>query len=134
MLTYLWEATFEDGNVIVQPQDDKYSKHDDNLSHNPSAFRDILDYAEKSPLAVFALKSDTSIYAVRLTTGEIFVNGTIFSLEQTGSGLKDRKVIYFRTMSSTIDGLNPQVVSYNLGYEGKNELGKVEKRIITIYE
>ena len=134
MLTYLWEATFEDGNVIVQPQDDKYSKYDDNLSHNPSAFRDILDYAEKSPLAVFALKSDTSIYAVRLTTGEIFVNGTIFAIEQAGSKLKDRKVIYFRTMSSTIDGPNPQVVSYNLGYEGKNELGKVEKRIITIYE
>lgn len=134
MLTYLWEATFEDGNVIVQPQDDKYSKHDDNLSHNPSAFRDILDYAEKSPLTVFALKSGTSIYAVRLSTGEIFVNGTIFSLEQTESGLKDRKVIYFRTMSSTIDELNQQVISYNLGYEGKNELGKVEKRIITIYE
>ena len=83
MLKYLWEATFKDGTMISQPPDERYSKHDDTAEHNPSAFRDILDHQEVSPLEFFALVGqDRQLYAVCLETGEFFVNGTTFMLDQ----------------------------------------------------
>ena len=43
-LDWKWEARFLDGKVITQPDDDKYSKHDDSKEWNPSSYRDFLDY------------------------------------------------------------------------------------------
>ena len=48
---WLWQAVFinknlQDDNfvIITQPEDDRYSKHDDNAKWNPSSYRDFLDY------------------------------------------------------------------------------------------
>ncbi len=134
MLKYLWEASYKDGTLIRQPIDDKYSKHDDSAEHNPSSFRDLQDYEAVSPLETFALGGhDRQTYAVSLKSGEFFVNGTIFMLDQPLEELLDRKVIYYRTQRMNLETGEQYTYAYNFGYEGKHpESGKIVKKVITI--
>lgn len=134
MLKYLWEASYKDGNYIRQPLDDKYSRHVEGAEHNPSSFRDLLDYEATSPLVMFALIGhDRQVYAVNIETGEFFVNGTTFMLDQPLEELLDRKVIYYRTQRMDLQTGQQYTYAYNFGYEGKHpESGKIVKRIITI--
>jgi len=133
MLKYLWQATFKDGTIIRQPLDDCYSKHDDNAEHNPSAFRDIIEYQEKSPLEYFALYGrDNQVFAVNIKTGKFYVNGTTFMLDQPMEELKDRKLIYFRTGRMDMHTGKGFVYAYNIGYEGKDNNGKIAKKVITV--
>ena len=133
-LTMLWSVVFQDGYIIDQPEDDRYSKHDDNAEWNPSAFRDIIDYEEKSPIGWFHLLADKHIYAVNLQTGVFSIDGQEFKLDDDDA---TRKLIYFRTMEkNNVDGQwqEPSVVSYNFGYEYKNKSGRTVKRIITLHD
>lgn len=134
MLKYLFEATFKDGHMIRQPIDDRYSKHDESAEHNKSAFTDVLDHMEKSPVDIFALVGhDRQIYAVSLETGEFFINGSVIMLDQPLEELQDRKLIYFRTRRANLQSGDVQTYAYNFGYEGKHpESGKILKRIVTI--
>lgn len=133
-LKYTWYASFEDGHLLTQPDDDKYSKHKDGADWNPSSFRDILDYEEKSRLQTFSIVSDGDyeIY-MNLVTGEFAIDGNSFRLDKKGDTVK-RKLIFFRDVEQNfVDGVaqEPEVVAYNIGYEYK-ENGKNVKRIITI--
>ena len=134
MLKYLWEATYKDEHIIRQPIDDRYSKHDDSAEHNPSSFRDLQDYESKSPLLFFALVGhDRQVYAVNIETGEFFVNGTTFYLDQPLEELEDRKLIYYRTNRMNLETGEQYVHAFNFGYEGKHsESGKIIKKVITI--
>lgn len=134
MLKYLFEATFADGHMIRQPLDDRYSKHQEGAEHNFSAFTDVQEYMEKSPVAIFALIGhDRQVYAVSLETGEFFVNGTTFMLDQPLEELLDKKLIYFRTRRASLESGAVETYAYNFGYEGKHpESGKIVKRIVTI--
>lgn len=146
-LRILWSAVFEDGHIIDQPQDDKYSKHDETAEWNPSSFRDLLEYEEISKLKWFHLletkkrsvtirnghdvTSHARIWALNAQTGDFYLDGVKFRLDDWQG---DRKLIYFRKMlRDNIDGewQEPRVASYNFGYE-YNENGKTVKRIITI--
>lgn len=123
----LWTAIFEDETVLKQPEDDRYSKHDDSKEHNPSAFRDIQEYPSK--VAVFKLGD----WMVDLTTGDFLVDGVVFKLED--EPLTDRKLIYYRIMESDWLGSKmsePRLLKYAIGYEGKNDKGKVEKKVVYI--
>ena len=132
MLKYLWTAIFEDGHRIDQPIDDHYSKHDPSQAHNPSSFRDILDYQEKSPVIEFSLNSDTAHYGVNIKTGEFNIQDTIIHLEQPLLNLADRKLIYYRTMRYDMITKERTIYAYNFGYEGKDCDGKIIKKVITI--
>lgn len=136
MFKYLWQARFANDGVISQPEDDRYSKHDDNAEHNPSAFRDIQEYEESTgvPLVQFSLHGrDGDIYAVNLLTGEFFLNGTVFMLDQPLEELKDRKLIYYRTQRMDLQTGERYTHAFSFGYEGKHpDSGKIVKRIITI--
>lgn len=135
-LKYIWTAIFEDGNVIEQPEDDRSIKHDESAEHNPSAFRDILDYPEE--VVIFSLRDrDNYIHEVSLTSGKFVVGEhgmsepRYFSLEETL--LTDRKLIYFREVRKEfIDGVEqPAYINrYCFGYEGKDAEGKVHKKVI----
>lgn len=138
-LVYLWSAVFKDGHCIIQPEDDRYSKYDPSKEYNPSAFRDVLDYSKKSPLESFGLfnkhiptKSvNLTLKDGRFTTG----NGDSFKLEAVGEELVDRQVIYYRTMQYGMKSGEQRVMSYNIGYKGKdNATGKVIEKVITIDE
>lgn len=138
---YLWTAYFSDGKVIEQPQDDRYSKHDDSAEHNPSAFRDILDHQELEDveLIYFDLNDGSFAYGIDLPSGRFGINGTWFSLEQHDAPLTDRKLIYYRGVKVDhrigSDGVSvdePEIEAYYFGYEGKDASGKVVKKVIRI--
>lgn len=135
MFYYEWSAMFDDGTVITQPQDDKYSKHDDSLEHNPSSFQDILDKLEESPLASFSLKSVDGAYShiLDMTTRVFTINGSDVHLERPGEDLQDIKLIYYRSMEQRPDEEKPRVVSYNFGYFGKDANGRNVEKVVTIY-
>lgn len=128
----LWTAHFDDGNFIEQPEDDRYSKHDDNADWNPTAFKDIQEY--DGNLAVFSLyDGENEFYSIDLRNGLFKTKNAKFSLE--GTLLTDRKLIYFREMEQNfVNGQSdgPRIVRYAMGYEGKNSTGKVEKKVIYI--
>mgnify|MGYP000844441920 FL=1 len=134
MFKFLWHVSFKDGHTIEQPADDRYSKHDDNSDYNPSAFRDVLDYSEISPIEIFSLHSENGdIFAISPSTGEFFMNGTVFRLEGNDNCIPDRKLIYYRTMCHNVGANKTGVLSYSFGYEGKNiNNGKIEKKVVTI--
>ena len=134
-LKYLWSAYFEDGTIINQPADDRYSKHVEGAEWNPSSFRDLIDYQEKSPLTSFSIEDNRFFYAVYLPTGEFTATSddgveAPFTLEH--EPVTDRKLIYYREMhKDNIDGewQEPRVNAYIIGYEGKDANGKVHKKI-----
>ena len=133
MFKYHFEATFEDSHVITQPADDRSVKHDESAEHNPSAFTDVMDYSEKSPLEIFALVGqDRQVFAVSLKTGEFFVNGTTFMLDQPLEELTDRKIIYYRTKRMNMQNGDQYIEAYNFGYEGLTPAGKRVKKVITV--
>jgi len=147
-LQYLWTAWFDDGTVIKQPADDRYSKHEDDADNNPSAFRDIIDHQKKANLIYFDINDDVFAYGIDLPSGRFGINGTWFSLEDISNPIKDRKLIYYRTVdkdivlntvvekdgktTTTIDEKEPRVIAYYFGYEGKNASGKIETKVIRI--
>lgn len=64
---YLWSAKFANGHVVRQHPNDLYSKHNPKASHNPSSFRDFLDYAESHPdvpVVEFKLSNKDKAYTV----------------------------------------------------------------------
>lgn len=132
-MRYLWTTYHEDGHIIDQPEDDRYSKHDDTAEWNPSSFRDIQEY--KSPVAVFHLLDNKTakFYGVDLRTGHFFINRSNFTIENTP--LSNRKLIYYREVERSYENGQlgePKIVRYVMGYEGKNAEGKVEKKVIYI--
>lgn len=138
-LVYLWYAIFEDGYRFVQPEDDRYSKYDPSKTHNPSSFRDVLDYSEKSPLKAFGLYNKyipTKSIKLTLDDGRFTTaNCDSFKLEAVGDELVDRQIIYYRTMQCDMKSGEQRVMSYNIGYKGKDRAtGKVIEKVITIDE
>lgn len=131
-MRYLWTAYFDNGDEIVQPIDDRYSKHDDSAEYNPSAFRDIQEH--EGEVTYFVLDDgDGNEYLVDLVTGTFTIESMDFSLEE--EPLRDRKLIYYREMEADyVDGEmgEPRIVRYAMGYEGKNSEGKVIKKVIHI--
>lgn len=127
-ITKLWTVYFEDGSTLRQPEDDKYSKHDDAKDHNPSSFQDILD--KDSRVVSFRLHDVT----VDLENG-IFYTQTTHPISLEAEPLTDRKLIYYRQMERQNVGgewQEPVIKRYAMGYEGKNSKGKVEKKVIFI--
>lgn len=138
-LKLLWRAYFSGAEVLKQPEDDRYSKHDDKAEHNPSAFRDVIEHPRE--LHHFALfEGDELRHGIDLRNG-IFYTGNghpkyNYMLEDNLAPLKDRKVIFYRDMLQQGDLENgvgePYVNAYVLGYEGKDADDKVVKHTIRI--
>lgn len=64
---YLWSAKFANGHIVRQHPNDLYSKHNPKASHNPSSFRDFLDYVESHPdvpVVEFKLSNKDKSYTV----------------------------------------------------------------------
>ena len=138
-LKYRWTAYFEDGKVMEQPEDDRYSKHDDTAEYNPSSFRDLLEYEEKSKLIYFDINDGTFAYGVDMPSGRFGINGTWFSLE-TDESLAKRKLIYWRGVQKD-DKLHangevaegePYVYAYFFGYTGINSKGERVQKVVRI--
>lgn len=151
-LKYTWTGYFDDGKILEQPEDDRYSKHDDNAEHNPSSFRDLLDHMDKAKLIYFDINDGTFAYGVDLPTGRFGINGTWFSLESLEEPLTDRKLVYWRGVQrdDVIESVDvqqedgtitkevvttqgePYVDGYFFGYEGKNRSGNNVQKVIRV--
>lgn len=122
-LKYIWQAGFDDGTKLTQPENDQYSKHIEGAEHNPSSFRDFLDKCETARPVWFGLISNEEEYLVDLITGEFVVNGSPFSVqEQNVEPPKMPKLIYFREVRKEfVDGQEQDayVNRYFLGWEDK---------------
>ena len=151
-LRYLWEAKFTDGHEIVQPADDRYSKHVEGAEHNGTAFTDVMDYLKDHELAWFYLVDQYDkerMFGVDFTKGEFWtaIAGleNVFSLEE--HQLTDRKLVFNRVMrwdrqlttKINNDGdaeivkeelSDPYVYRYMFGYEGKDSRGRVRQCIV----
>lgn len=138
MFKYRWTAEFEDASFITQPEDDRYSKHDDNAEWNPSSFRDIQEH--DGILRYFSLfNKSQDTYTIDLYTGIFTVvkNGDCstemeFSLERPLEELSDRELIYFRTMRMNMQTGEQYIHAYNFGYKGKDKDGNVVEKVITV--
>lgn len=133
-MKYLFAAYFEDGTIIEQTQEDK-SEH----KEGKSAFTDVWDKSQDVPLIQFSLRGRDSegnqyIAAIDFESGYFYVNGVEFKLED--APLSDRKVIYFREISQHQivgeEAQTPYFSCYILGYEGKDEDGKVHKKVLRL--
>lgn len=122
---YGWQAIFADGEWITQPDDDRYSKHDPTKEHNPSAFRDVEDKREKTPLVAFVLRDvtdDSQAVLLDLEDRIFYVNNMPLKLagdEQFiyDTNCKPAELIYYRTMEQKMsDGSKPIVKSHTIGY------------------
>lgn len=139
---WLWQAHFADGKVIKQPEDDRYSKHDDLADWNPSSFRDFLEYFNdgEHKLSSFGLVNEKTqqVVVVRLDMDKpkmfSYKNGDVgvTPIHKEMQLLKHVQPIYYRAMRNTvIDGKfgEPEVEAYCIGYQGKNKDGQNVKYI-----
>lgn len=133
-LDYLWTAYFDDETIIEQPEDDRYSKHDESAEWNPSAFRDVTEKIDNgASVDLFVLYGDGVVHTVDLVHGKFTIDGNEIELENDCT--TQRKLIYYRNVEKDwIDGVeqNPRIVGYSFGYEYKDEKGRVQKKVITL--
>ena len=128
-LSFKFFARFSDGTKIIQTDADESA-----IQAGKSAFFDVQEKHKESPLQSFRLIGDNKIYGVNLRSGRFTVNGVWFSPLEQDEVLTDLQLIYFRevlqhnTMSEGT--LPPFVARYFLGYKGKDENGKVVKKLI----
>lgn len=122
---YRWQAIFSDGTRIAQSGDDHYSKHDPAKEHNPSAFRDVEEKRQETPLVAFSLIDtidDLCGVFVDLETHTFYIDNMPFRLpgEEDFTYVIDSKpaeLIYYRTMEQKLDGHSkPIVKSHTIGY------------------
>lgn len=130
-LTFTFRAFFDDGTEIIQSDADKSSTHEDK-----SAFFDVQEKQKTNKLLLFALEGKPGIFIVDLNKGVFVVNDFEFSPLEQDEVLTDLQLVYFREtlQHMTIqDGSQPPYIArYFLGFKGKNENGKVVKKLISI--
>ena len=145
---YMWLAVFDDGRIIRQHPEDKYSKHDPEAETNPTSFRDYQDYCEEHNPKEFVLYNDSEkeygvlfserpvIYTRKIYAGD---NGIIIrppeAIYREPEALTNVRVIYYRNMETTIttDGRqNTKVLGYVIGYQGLDKNGNNRQKKITV--
>jgi len=95
-LRWLFVATFTDGHVIQQTQEDKCFSRDDGTG---SAFTDVIEYTQGHLIgfSLFHINGKESVQ-VDLKSGNFMVNGTPFSVHNQyfDPSKYDLKLVYFR--------------------------------------
>lgn len=135
-LNYLWTAYLDNEEVIEQPENDHYSKHNESSEWNPSAFRDVQDRLDGGiKVDLFVLHGDGVFHTVDLVHGKFTIDGTEIELGNESDRASERKLIYYRTVEKDwIDGVEqePRIVGYSFGYEYKDTKDRVQKKVITL--
>lgn len=108
-LKYIFEAEYADGTVITQPDDNASRIHQmDENDYQPSAFRDVLDHAEKADLQRFSLIGEGHRYSVDLIDGHFEIDGLPFiahpqNLRVWSTKENPLRPIYYREMKRNSD-------------------------------
>lgn len=148
---YMWLAVFEDGKIIRQHPEDLYSKHDPKAEHNPTSFKDYLDYCEGHTPSEFVIYNEgekeygvlfdikgghPAIYSRKIYAGDY---GIIIRppevIYREPEKLKNIRVIYYRSMEAPItDGVmgEPVCKGFVIGYQGIDADGNNRQKTITV--
>lgn len=130
-LSFKFHAYFQDGTEIIQTDADESS-----IKEGKSAFFDVQEKLKETGLNFFSLVGENGIYTIDFINQKFIVGVSAFSMLDQDETITDPKLIYFREVfqhNTSQDGtLPPYVARYFLGFEGKNENGKVVKKIINI--
>lgn len=143
---YLWSAKFANGHVVRQRPDDRYSKHNPKAEHNPSSFRDFLDYAESHPdvpLVEFTLANKEKTYTVSFKTPE---RPVIYYDENNKYGIPTKhyewfkckrdltniRPIYYRRMELDIMTGEKRCLGFVIGFQGNESNGNNYQKTISV--
>lgn len=143
---YLWSAKFANGHVVRQRPDDRYSKHNPKAEHNPSSFRDFLDYAESHPdvpLVEFTLSNKEKTYTVSFKTPE---RPVIYYDENNKYGIPTKhyewfkckrdltniRPIYYRRMELDIMTGEKRCLGFVIGFQGNESNGNNYQKTISV--
>lgn len=137
LFSYLWSAKFANGHVVRQRPDDTYSKHDPKRDHNPSSFRDFLDYVESHPdvpVLEFKLSNKDKAYTVSFENPK---RPVMYYDENNKYGIPTKhyewfkckrdltnvRPIYYRNMEMDVMTGKKRVVCFVIGFQGNETNG-----------
>ncbi len=142
---YLWAAKFANNRTIKQPRDDRYSKHDPKAEHNPSAFRDFLDYVESHPdvpVVEFKLYNREKAYTVKLDTprptiqydemNRYGVHTKHHEWFRCKRDLTNIRPIYYRRMEMDVMTGEKRCVGFVIGFQGNESNGANYQKTINV--
>lgn len=143
---YLWSAKFANGHVVRQHPNDLYSKHNPKASHNPSSFRDFLDYVESHPdvpVVEFKLSNKDKSYTVGF---EQPGRPVIYYDENNKYGIPTKhyewfkckrdltniRPIYYRQMELDILTGEKRCLGFVIGFQGNEPNGNNYQKTINV--
>lgn len=143
---YLWSAKFANGHIVRQHPNDLYSKHNPKASHNPSSFRDFLDYVESHPdvpVVEFKLSNKDKAYTVGF---EQPGRPVIYYDENNKYGIPTKhyewfkckrdltniRPIYYRQMELDILTGEKRCLGFVIGFQGNEPNGNNYQKTINV--
>lgn len=142
---YLWSARFADGHTITQHPQDLYSKHNPKASHNPSSFRDFLDYVEKHPdvpVIDFMLFNKEKAYKVVINTSRPVItydernryglSTKHYELFRCKRDLNNVRPIYYRQMEMDVMTGEKRCLGFVIGFQGNESNGSNYQKTINV--
>lgn len=142
---YLWSVRFANGHVITQHPQDLYSKHDPESAHNPSSFRDFLDYVEKHPdvpIIDFMLFNKEKAYKIVVNTvrpvityderNRYGVSTKHYELFRCKRDLTNIRPIYYRQMEMDVMTGKKRCLGFVIGFQGNESNGSNYKKEINV--
>ena len=143
---YLWSAKFANGHIVRQHPNDLYSKHNPKASHNPSSFRDFLDYVESHPdvpVVEFKLSNKDKTYTVGF---EQPGRPVIYYDENNKYGIPTKhyewfkckrdltniRPIYYRQMELDILTGEKRCLGFVIGFQGNEPNGNNYQKTINV--
>lgn len=143
---YLWSAKFANGHVVRQRPDDRYSKHNPKAEHNPSSFRDFLDYAESHPdvpVLEFKLSNKGRAYTVSFKdpkrpviyydeNNKYGIATKHFEWFKCKRDLTNIRPIYFRRMEKNVMTGETRILHFVIGFQGNESNGNNYQKTINV--
>lgn len=134
---------FRDGTYLEQPDDDRYSKHDESAEHNPSAFRDLLDYLDGTdenpkkhyPLWFRLMVNDEDEFMVHFDfDGDAYILCPDGNMLMTEFKLRSARPVYYRKMEWLPATDERECLAIGFGFTGKNTCDQFDGKVIEIYQ
>jgi hypothetical protein len=132
MLKYYFDVEYTDGTFYTQNKDDR-SLID---PEKRSCFYDVMQDIEKGKqVKTFLLSDGVDAYSVDLTDGHFEVNGKPFFMHDSGMGLKNFRLIFYRQHTHQFNMQQQELshfINYCIGWQTNDETGKNYKRIMEL--
>ena len=143
---YLWSAKFANGHVVRQHPNDLYSKHNPKAAHNPSSFRDFLDYAESHPdvpVVEFKLSNKEKAYTVGFgqpgrpviyydENNKYGIPTKHYEWFKCKRDLTNIRPIYYRQMEMDLLTGEKRCLGFVIGFQGNESNGNNYQKTINV--